>query len=119
MSDHCVVGTCRDTKIPKCKPRIISKKSLKKFNEQAYHDLSLVNWGQIGLLPDVELTWTFFKENFVKIVNKHAPIRKFRVKGRENPWFSPELSDTSRQRNVAWAKAKKLILPLTGLLSGN
>ena len=34
--------------------------------EQAYHhDLSLVNWGHISVLPDVELTWTFFKEHFV------------------------------------------------------
>lgn len=108
LSDHCVVAACRDTKIPKGKPRIIFKRNLKQFNEQAYHhDLSLVNWGHIGLLPDVELAWTFFKENFEKIVNKHAPMRKFRVKGRENPWFSPELSDSIHQRNVAWAKARK------------
>ena len=28
------------------------------------------------------------------------------MKGRENPWFSPELSDTVHQCNVAWAKAR-------------
>ena len=62
LSDHCVVATRRDTKIPKCKPHIIFKRNSKQFNEQAYHhDLSLVNWGHIGLLPEVELTWTFFK----------------------------------------------------------
>ena len=45
LSDHCVVATCRDTKIPKCKPCIIFKRDSKHFNEQAYHhDLSLVNW---------------------------------------------------------------------------
>ena len=46
----------------------------------------------------------------MKIVNKHAPIGKFRVKGRDNPWFSPELSDTIHRRNVAWAKARKSVL---------
>lgn len=67
----------------------------------------MVNWGHIGLLPDVELAWSFFKENVLKIVNKHSPMRNFRVKGRENPWFSPELSDTIHKRNLAWAKARK------------
>lgn len=94
FSDHFVVVACGDTKIPKYRPRIIFKRNLKNFYEQAYrHDLSLVNWEHIGLLPDVELAWTFFKDNFEQIVNKHAPIRQFRVKGRENPWFSTELSD--------------------------
>lgn len=107
LSDHCVIATSRGSKIPKCKSQVIRKRNLKNFNEQAYHhDLSLINWGQLGLLPDVELAWTLFKENFEKIVNKHAPWTKHRVKGRENPWFSPELSDIIHQRNVAWAKAR-------------
>jgi len=94
-------------KYPNVKSQIIRKRNLKNFNEQAYHhDLSLINWGQLGLLPDVELAWTLFKENFEKIVNKHAPWTKHRVKGRENPWFSPELSDIIHQQNVAWAKAR-------------
>jgi hypothetical protein len=29
---------------------------------------------------------------FFQIVNKHAPFHRFRVKGRDNPWFSSELS---------------------------
>lgn len=33
LSDHCVVAACRNTKISKCKPRIICKRNLKSFNE--------------------------------------------------------------------------------------
>uniref|UniRef100_A0A3B3HBJ0 ribonuclease H n=1 Tax=Oryzias latipes TaxID=8090 RepID=A0A3B3HBJ0_ORYLA len=108
MSDHCVVAACRNTKIPQNKPNIIYKRNLKLFNEQAFHhDLSLIDWEQIDLLPNVELALTFFKDTFTNIVNKHAPIRRFRVKGRENPWFTPELSDTIHMRNLAWARARK------------
>uniref|UniRef100_A0A3B3HCE9 Reverse transcriptase domain-containing protein n=1 Tax=Oryzias latipes TaxID=8090 RepID=A0A3B3HCE9_ORYLA len=108
LSDHCVVAACRDAKIPKCKPRIVIRRNFKKFNEQAYrHDLSLVNWERIGLTPNVELAWSFFKGNFEKIINKHAPMKKFRVKGRDNPWFTRELSDIIHLRNRAWAKARK------------
>ena len=42
------------TKKNKRKPGIIFKRNLKIFNEQAFHhDLSLGNWGHIGLLPDL------------------------------------------------------------------
>lgn len=36
----------------------------------------------------------------------HAPLRKFRGKGRNNPWFSPELSILQKARDDAWAEAR-------------
>lgn len=108
LSDHCAVAAIRNTKMPKSKSRIIYKRNLKLFNEQAYHhDLSNFDWKKIGLIPDVELAWTFFRNGFMQIVNKHAPIRRFRIKGRENPWFSPELAENIYERNLVWAKARK------------
>lgn len=38
---------------------------------------------------------------------KHAPLRKFRVKGRNNPWFSPEIGSLLKERDVAWARSRK------------
>uniref|UniRef100_A0A3B3DM95 Reverse transcriptase domain-containing protein n=2 Tax=Oryzias melastigma TaxID=30732 RepID=A0A3B3DM95_ORYME len=112
LSDHCVVAVCRNTKIPKFKPRIVYKRNMKHFNEQAfYHDLSQVKWENIGLIPDVEHAWAFFKENFLQIINNHAPFKKCRVKGRENPWFSSDLADMINERNRAWDKARKTDLP--------
>lgn len=75
------------------------------------HDLSIFDWKKIGLIPDVELAWSFFRDSFMQIVKKHAPIRKFRVKGRENPWFSPGLAEIILERNLAWAKARKTDSP--------
>lgn len=34
------------------------------------------------------------------------PLRRYRVKGRNNPWFSTELADSIHERNLAWAKAR-------------
>ena len=65
------------------------------------------NWSRIELIPDVELAWTFFNYGFTQIINRHAPFKRFRIKGRDNPWFSPELADIIHQRNLAWAKARK------------
>ncbi len=41
------------------------------------------------------------------IINRHAPFKKFRVKGRDNPWFSEDLSVLIRERDVVWAKARQ------------
>lgn len=107
LSDHCLVVAIRNTKIPKLKSRIICKRHLKYFNEQGFHhDLHEFKWDRIELIPDVETAWTFFRDGFMKIINTHAPFRKFRVKGRDNPWFSTELADTIHERNLAWVKAR-------------
>lgn len=39
------------------------------------------------------------------ISNKHVPIKKFRVSGRDNPWFSDNLSELICLRNKFWAQA--------------
>ncbi len=41
------------------------------------------------------------------ILNKHAPLRRFKVKGRNNPWFSDALSTLFHKRDLAWAKARR------------
>jgi hypothetical protein len=39
------------------------------------------DWSQIEFIPDVETAWKFFHDGFFQIVNKHAPFRRFSVKG--------------------------------------
>ncbi len=51
--------------------------------------------------------WNLFHEGFTNIINKYAPLKKYRVKGRNNAWFSPDLANILHERNVAWAKARK------------
>lgn len=107
LSDHCAVAAIRSTKVQKSRPHIIFKRNLKHFNEQAYfHDLSNADWMKIKLIPDVEIAWVFFRDTFMQIVNRHAPFKKYRVKGHENPWFSSDLADRIHERNLAWAKAR-------------
>ena len=108
ISDHCVVATVRNTKIPKSKPRILVKIYLKHFSEQGFfHDLFYFDWEKINLIADVEYAWDFFYEGFNSIINKHAPLKKYRVKDCNNAWFKPDLSDLLHKRNLAWARARK------------
>lgn len=47
-----------------------------------------------------------FYDGFTQILNRHALFRRYRVKGRDNPWFPPKLTEFIHARNVAWAKAR-------------
>lgn len=55
ISDHCLIASVRNTKIPKTRPRIIFKRAMKQFSMQAFlHDLYDFDWGRISLIDDVE-----------------------------------------------------------------
>ena len=108
ISDHCVIAAVRNAKIPKSKPRIFIKRNMRAFVEQAlFRDLYDLNWDRIELINDVETAWQFFSEGLSSLLDKHAPFRRYKVKGRDNPWFTPDLADLLHNRNLAWAKARK------------
>uniref|UniRef100_A0A0E9XRT2 Uncharacterized protein n=1 Tax=Anguilla anguilla TaxID=7936 RepID=A0A0E9XRT2_ANGAN len=58
-------------------------------------------------MADVDLAWNYFKTTFLALINKHAPLRRFRVSGKDNPWFNETISSSIRERDKAWAKAKR------------
>lgn len=58
-------------------------------------------------MDDVEIAWDYFKKTFLAIIDKHAPFRRYRVRGRDNPWFNDCIATAIRERNEAWVKAKK------------
>ena len=81
---------------------------MKHFSEQGFlHDLFHFDWGKIELIADVDVAWKCFYDGFSYFINKHAPLRRYRVKGRNNGWFTPDLSELLHQRNLAWAKDRK------------
>ena len=89
-------------------PRIIYKRDFKHFQEQAFiRDVYNCKWDRISLFDDVEMAWSYFYDDFLNLINKHAPFRKFRVKGRNNPWFQPEIGNLIKDRDAAWARARK------------
>ncbi|CAB1348639.1 unnamed protein product, partial [Coregonus sp. 'balchen'] len=40
------------------------------------------------------------------IVNKHAPIKKMRIKNRFSPWFDRDLAELLHLKNSIWRKAQ-------------
>lgn len=62
------------------------------------NDLADMNWYRIGLFPiQVEEAWAYFKF-FGTVLNKHAPLKKIRVKNLLSPWFNPDFSELIHQK---------------------
>ena len=77
-----MIAAVRSAKIPKSKPRLIEKLDMKRFSLQGFtHDLFNFDWYRIELIDEVEMTWKYFHDVFLQLINKHAPMRKYRVKG--------------------------------------
>ena len=51
--------------------------------------------------------WECFKTTFIQFIDKHAPLRRYRVCGKDNPWFNENIANLIRQVDSAWTKAKR------------
>ncbi|MGL4758755.1 MAG: hypothetical protein ACRCXZ_05440 [Patescibacteria group bacterium] len=76
------------------------------ITEQGFlFDVAHYDWDRIFLIPDVESAWKYFYDGFISIINRYAPFKKFRVKCKDNPWFSEALFVLIHEWDVAWAKS--------------
>ena len=108
MSDHYLIfSVLKGTKM-KSNHREITFRNYRKFNVNDFiYDLS-----ECETLTDLEWTqnefeckWVEFKEAFMKICNKHAPIQTRRLKDRKNPWVTPDILSMMYERDNLKKKA--------------
>ncbi|CDQ63256.1 unnamed protein product [Oncorhynchus mykiss] len=102
LSDHCLIACIRYGSAVKRPPLI----TVKHFSEKAFLiDLAQVSWKDIDIILSVEDAWSFFKSNFLTILDKHAPFKKCRTKNRYSPWFTPDLTVLDQHNNILWQTA--------------
>ena len=81
--------TFKHKKVP---PRFISTRSFKNFNEEAYlNDLGDLDWSGVLNATNADVAADIFSSNVLKVLNKHAPCVKQRVKksslGKRSTWL--------------------------------
>ena len=61
-------------------------RNFSKYSHEAFQrDLASVSWDDILKETNVNAAWSAFKELFLKVLNKHAPIVERTVRGRDLP----------------------------------
>lgn len=100
FSDHNIVAIIRKTKLTKAGPRILFQRSYKSFNETAFiNDIKELSWERIYATHNTDIALELFNEMVLKVINEHAPLRKFTAKRKSAPWFDDELKTSMTQRD--------------------
>ena len=113
ISDHCPIACIRSTHIMAAKPRIIQRRNIKHFVEESFlAEISQSNIAHTLELQNSQAALAFFAESFNSTLDNHASFMTLRVKDRITPWFTKELITLLREKNKAWALARKTDDPL-------
>ena len=74
----------------------------KQFNESLFLDeiANSVVFNNIHTHVAVNNAWKSWKHEFLKICNKHAPIRSCRVKHASNPWITRDILDLINKKRL-------------------
>lgn len=78
-------------------------------------DIAAVTWDRMNSFHSLEKAWSFFKNSFSLIMNKHAPLKTFRIKNRYSPCFSNDLTELIHHKNALWRKARSTQSPVDWL----
>lgn len=96
------------TLIPHTAPKLIKIRQLKKCNPELFiTDIVNINWEKFQSIPSVEDAWNYFYSEVLNIIDKHAPWKVIRVKGKHLPWITAELLNLFREKDRAWKKYHK------------
>ena len=70
-------------------------------------DLKETDWNMIDFYGDVNLAVEMWNTLFTDVANKHAPIKKTRIKGVKTPWMTSDLKNAMHDWDFHHAKAIK------------
>ncbi|CAH1256204.1 ACSS3 [Branchiostoma lanceolatum] len=113
LSDHHLIYTYRGLKQPKPPPKWITARIFKRFDEEQFKkELARVPWSTVAVFDSVQDMWSAWKSMFESVCNKHAPVKKFRVKGTDcPPWLSQDVRELMSLRDQARYTAEKTQRP--------
>ena len=88
ISDHYLIYGIRKFQVTKQPPRTIGYRDFKQFNETNFllKLQSSINLNLDHVNPNN--LWLIWKNTFLNIVNKHAPLKKRRVTSKRLPWLN-------------------------------
>ena len=108
ISDHDAVFVIRSMRIPKLprNSRIVTVQEYKKFDLTAFR--REIQFDEIrSISSDPNEMWTVWKNLFLEVLNKHAPLDNIKSKGNNLPYITSEIRQLARQRDFLKKKANR------------
>ena len=87
ISDHYLVSVL-NFKAPKPLPTYVISRSYKNYDSESFvNDLAQVPWYENALIDDAGEKVEHFNEKFLEVLERHAPVRKRKVRNRQFPFL--------------------------------
>ena len=101
ISDHDIVYLIRSMRVPRIKkePKTITVRKCKRFDEKAHlSDLNKLQFDKIrNLTEDPDEMWVIWKNWFLNMLNKHAPLSDVKIEGNNLPYITMHVRQMIRQ----------------------
>ena len=80
--------------VPKAPPKTIEYRSYRKYDKSSFiKDLKETDWNMVDFNGDIDPAVEMWKTRFTDPANRHAPIKKIRIKGAKTPWMTSDLKN--------------------------
>ena len=104
MSDHDLVYAILQLKKQRPKPVYITSRIFKHYQPDAFcADIEQAPWSILDVFDDVNDKLFAFNELFCDILDRHAPIKKIKIRGRPLPYVTDEIWHLMKARED-WRK---------------
>ena len=102
ISDHCLTYLSYSIKKPKFKPKMVTRRDMRNFNTEKFlTDMANAHWEFVDAVEDddIENKVTIFENIHKDIIDRHAPMRTFRVTRPAAPWLTNEIKSLMDSRD--------------------
>ena len=108
ISDHSLVYIRREKIKIERKPRTITTRSFKNFNQEAFlEDLGNLDWSNVVESNDIDSATDAFNSNLISALDRHAPLVQKRIRHDSPPWLNDGLLDAIKERDYLKKVAAK------------
>jgi hypothetical protein len=100
ISDHYLIFTELKLKLPKLQPALINVRSYKHYDRNMFlQDIAQEQWENISLADDADGQLNLFNHNFLRILDRHAPVKTIKVRYRHSPFVNNEIKELMKKRD--------------------
>ena len=122
LSDHYMIYTCVDCDTKNNTHRTVRCRDFNHFDNDAFIEevrncdilINIMHYFDENSISHNDI-WLLWKQAFLNICDKYAPIKLIRVKSRYIPWITPDIIKLIHKRDYLKAKAKTTHLYLNNI----
>lgn len=109
ISDHSLIFAIRKISVSnRTTHTIIEVRNYKKFCVVNFNDdLRRTPWAEVDNFVDPNQMWYYWKKMFLAVIDKHAPIKKKRIRNKKSPWLNAKIKQSMVERNKLKSMAIK------------